>query len=121
MTSYPDMVGGPGRFDTRLMEIAQGKIVCKAGAEGYQGLGLMPGVLKSDAPAIGITLKIADGDARNQARTAVALEVLRQLGVLSAEQLATLSDIGPELKVLNWRNIEVGKGYPTFELKRYKT
>ena len=116
MMSNPDMVGGPGRFDTRLMEVAKGRIVSKGGAEGYQGIGIMPGALGDDSPGLGIALKISDGDARNKVRAAVAMEVLRQLGALSDSELAELSEFGPSIPVTNWRKIIVGKGYPTFSL-----
>lgn len=116
MVSNPEMVGGSGRFDTRLMELCKGRIVSKAGAEGYQGIGLLPGALGNDSPAIGITIKIADGDARSKVRSAVSMEVLRQLGALTEAQQAELSEFGPSIKVLNWRKIEVGKGYPNFTL-----
>lgn len=116
MISYPDMVGGPGRFDTRLMELGKGKIVSKAGAEGYQGIGLLPGALGAGSPALGIAIKISDGDARSKVRSAVAIEVLRQLKVITDQELLELSDKGPSIKVTNWRKIEVGKGYPTFDL-----
>jgi L-asparaginase II len=67
---------------------------------------------------MGIALKIADGDARNKARAAVTLEVLRQLGALSAAELEALSDFGPHFPLLNWRKILVGKAYPVVELSR---
>jgi L-asparaginase II len=118
MMECPDMVGGPGRFDTRLMEICRGRVLSKGGAEGYQGIGLMPGVLGPGSPAMGIALKIADGDARNKVRAAVTLEVLRQLGALSAAELEALSEFGPRLPLLNWRSIVVGQAYPAFELSR---
>jgi L-asparaginase II len=121
MTSHPDMVGGPGRFDTRLMEVGQGRIVAKGGAEGYQAVGLAPGLLGPGSPAVGIALKIADGDARGKARTAVALEVLRQLGALSQGQQDALADMGPEFPIYNWRKIHVGQAYPIFTLKREET
>ena len=117
MTSHADMVGGPGRFDTRLMEVGQGRIVAKGGAEGYQGVGLAAGVLGPGAPAVGIALKIADGDARGKVRTAVMLEVLRQLGALSQDQLESLADMGPGFPIYNWRKILVGQAYPIFTLK----
>ncbi len=117
MTSHPFMVGGPARFDTVLMESMEGRVLAKGGAEGYQGLGLAPGVLGPDSPGVGIAIKIADGDARgNRARPAVALEVLRQLGVLP-EIPAALHSFGPEVTVTNWRGLAVGKGYPVFSLK----
>jgi len=119
MLSSPEMVGGPGRFDTALMQTTHGKIVSKAGAEAYQGLGLMPGALGSGTPALGIVLKISDGDDRKKVRTAVALEVLRQLGALSPAELVALADFGPTYQLYNWRKIMVGQAYPTFQLERY--
>ncbi|MCC7130038.1 MAG: hypothetical protein B6D39_05615 [Anaerolineae bacterium UTCFX2] len=116
MTSNPEMVGGPGRFDTQLMSVAGGKIVSKGGAEAFQGIGLMPGVLGKDAPAVGIALKIADGDSRDKACAAFALEVLRQLGALSEAELAALAEFGPESALKNWRGLVVGHAYPTFRL-----
>lgn len=114
----PDMIDGKGGFDTRLMEVGQGRILSKGGAEGYQGIGLLPGALGPGSPAMGIMLKIADGDARKAARHAVALEVLRQLGALTSDELSELASFGPELPVYNIRRLVVGKGYPTFDLVR---
>ena len=118
MMFNPDMVGGPGRFDTRLMEVGHGRIVSKGGAEGYQGIGIMPGALGSDSPAMGIALKIADGDPTGRARSAVTLETLRQLGVLTEEELALLSEFGPNSPVQNWRKLTVGVARPRFQLER---
>lgn len=116
MMSHPDMVGGPGRFDTRLMQTAQGRLVSKGGAEAFQGIGLMPGALGPGSPAIGIALKIADGDNRQMVQAAVSLEVLRQLRALNEAELAELSNFGPRLPRYNWRKIEVGSAYPVFRL-----
>jgi L-asparaginase II len=116
MMSHPDMVGGPNRFDTRLMQLTRGRIVSKGGAEAFQGLGLMPGALGPGSPAIGIALKIADGDNRQIVHQAVSLEVLRQLNALSQAELAALSDMGPNLPRHNWRMIEVGASYPVFRM-----
>ncbi len=116
MRQHPEMVAGAGKFDTCLMQAAHGKLASKGGAEGYQSIGVMPGVLAPDSPAFGITLKISDGDARGEIRHAVALEVLRLLGVLSKEELETLARFGPEFSLYNWRKIRVGEGRPIFEL-----
>ncbi len=116
MTAYPNMVAGPDRFDTLLMENTKGKIVSKAGAEGYQGIGILPGALGNNSPALGIALKISDGDARGKVRSAISMEVLLQLGILDQYQEDVLRDFGPTLKVFNWRKLEVGKGYPLFDL-----
>jgi len=117
MTAHPDMVGGPDSFDTSLMQAAGGRVLAKAGAEGYQGLALMPGVLGPGSPGVGIALKVSDGDARDRARPALVLELLRQLGILEATRDA-LAGYGPTLPVKNWRKLEVGQARPCFELGR---
>lgn len=117
MMAYPDMVAGPDRFDTAIMQVGRGRILAKGGAEGYQAISLMPGVLGSDSPAVGIALKIADGDRRGTAKPAVVLEILRQIGALSDEELAEIQPYGPQIEVRNWREIIVGEGRPCFTLK----
>jgi len=115
MTAHPDMVGGPDSFDTALMQAAGGSILAKTGAEGFYGLALQPGVLGEGSPGAGIVIKISDGDARDRARPAVVLEVLRQLGV----QLGTqdrLAAYGPSVRQYNWRGLEVGEARPCFTL-----
>jgi L-asparaginase II len=116
MTSNSFMVGGSGRFDTRLMEVTSGQIISKGGAEGYQALGLIPGALGVDSPALGIALKISDGDLRSRARPAISIEILRQLNALTNEQKSELSEFGPSLTLKNWREIEVGFTNPAFQL-----
>lgn len=127
MTTYPVMVGGPTSFDTHLMSTAQGSVVSKGGAEGYQILGILPGAIAPDSPALGIAIKISDGDlkshsravgdARGQVRPAVALETLRQLGALSPQMLASLSEYGPSFPLHNWRKLLVGEARPRFQLE----
>jgi L-asparaginase II len=126
MSSYPEMVSGYGEFDEQLMRAGEGKIVCKRGAEGYQIVGLLPGVLAADAPGVGIAMKISDGDAArmgsdlestNRVRPAVTLEILRQLGALSSTQARALAAFGPEKSITNHRGIVTGKSYPRFKLE----
>lgn len=117
MTAHPVMVSGSGHFDTSLMEITRGHIISKGGAEGYQGMGLIPGALGADSPALGIALKIADGNTKSRARCAVSIEVLRQLGALSEDELDALAEFGPVYPVHNWRKLEVGEARPCFELR----
>lgn len=117
MLANPEMVGGPERFDTLLMQVAGGQILSKGGAEGFQAIGLRAGVLGKGSPAIGIAIKIADGDARGSVCHAVTLEVLRQLGALSAKQLEQLATFGPQRTITNWRGLEVGQGKPIFDLE----
>jgi L-asparaginase II len=116
MMDNPFLVGGPNRFDTDLMEATSGRIVSKEGAEGYQAMGIMPGAMGAGSPALGIAVKIADGDLTNRARPAVALEVLSQLNVLSRAEKHKLANYGPTLFLKNYRNIETGVAKPVFNL-----
>ncbi len=113
MMAHPFLVAGPRRFDTRLMEALPGKVVAKGGAEGYQGMGLPPGV--AGERGVGIALKIADGDVRHRAVPAVALALLEGLGVLTPQAREALKDLGPVFPVFNHRgDIRVGEGRPLF-------
>jgi L-asparaginase II len=128
MIHHPDMVGGPDSFDTHVMEVMEGRVVCKGGAEGYLAMSLMPGALGSGSPALGITLKVSDGDLGSHwraradylghVRPAVALEVLRQLGAISEQEVEQLSAFGPKFPVQNWRKLLVGEGRPVFILNK---
>lgn len=126
MTSYPEMVSGHGEFDEQLMRTGEGKFVCKRGAEGYQIVGILPGMLSPDSPGIGITVKVSDGDASrlgsglesvNRVRPAVVVEILRQLGVLSAKQEDALAAFGPEKSIVNHRGLVTGISRPVFKLQ----
>ena len=70
MARHPEMVGGPRRDVTRLMQLVPGLVV-KDGAEGVQ-VAVLP-----DGRAVAV--KIADGGGR--ARTPVTIAALRALGV----------------------------------------
>lgn len=117
MIAYPFAVAGPERFDTDLMNAAGGRILSKGGAEGFEGIGLRPGALGEGSPALGIALKISDGDARAWACQSVSLETLRQLGAFAPEELAVLAAHGPTRPVTNWRGIQVGRAEPVFDLQ----
>ena len=116
MTSFPIMVAGPGEFDTRLMDVSNGRILSKGGAEGYQAMGLMPGSLGPGSPGLGIAFKVTDGDFQNRARPGIALEILNQMGALSPSELENLAEFGPSLSVKNWQKTQVGQARPVFTL-----
>ncbi|MFT3891843.1 MAG: asparaginase [Anaerolineales bacterium] len=125
MSTFPEMMSGYGEFDDVLMKVGEGQIITKRGAEGYQIVGVLPGVLSPDAPGIGIAVKVADGDASRmndelrfspRVRPAAVIEILRQLGVLSSEQMHALAAFGPEKSIRNHRDIVTGKSYPVFKL-----
>lgn len=116
MMANPDMVAGPEGFDTLLMETGQGKIVCKGGAEGYQGIGILPGAMGSGSPALGIAYKVIDGDQTGRARPVIATTLLHQLGVLNETHLAKLKNFIAR-PIFNSRQLEVGEIRPAFTLK----
>jgi L-asparaginase II len=116
MMAHPDMVGGPGRFDTLLMQTLNGRVVSKGGAEGYEGMGVLLGAIGPGSGALGIALKISDGDGYGRAVSAVSMEVLRQLGIFSPNELETLNPFRPKRAVQNWRGLVVGEMRPVFDL-----
>jgi len=124
MTTHPEMVSAYGEFDEQLMRAGAGNIVCKRGAEGYQIVGLLRGVLSPDSPGVGIALKVSDGDASRtgldlshspRVRPAVMLEILRQLGALSPDQERMLASFGPAKPIKNHRGIVTGQSHPVFK------
>jgi len=124
MTTYPEMISAYGEFDEQLMRAGDGNIVCKRGAEGYQIVGLLRGVLSPDSPGVGIALKVSDGDASRtgldlahstRVRPAVMIEILRQLGVLSLEREQALASFGPVKPIKNHRGIVTGQSRPIFK------
>jgi len=117
MLKHPEVVAGTTRFDTHLMKTAGGKILTKGGAEGYQAVGIMPGVITPQSPAVGICLKIADGDIGRRARNTATVEILKQLGALTQIEANALKDSHTR-PVLNWAKLEVGEIRPNFTLNR---
>jgi L-asparaginase len=71
MTHHPELIAGTGRFDTQLMQLTNGEIVSKAGAEGIQCIGRV-------GEGMGLTIKSNDGSKR--AKYAVAIYLLQQMG-----------------------------------------
>lgn len=102
MVSHPDLIGGTERLDTMLMQAAPGKIFSKVGADGVWLCGVLPD--ERYPTGLAIALKIEDGDDK-RARPVVAVEILRQLGILPADALA---DVSP-MPVKNRRGDLVGK------------
>ena len=108
MMAHPEMVAGPGKFDTDLMLAVKRKVFCKGGAEGYQIIGVMPDAIHRGSPGLGIAIKISDGDPHGRARTSVSLTLLSELGVLNKDELDRLADYGNK-PVKNWRKLDVGE------------
>jgi L-asparaginase II len=107
MTRHPELVAGTERFCTALMQAGRGDVVGKVGTEGVYCVGLRE-------KGWGICVKVDDGNARAAYPTVV--ETLRQLGVLSPDQLVELSTfLHPELRT--HQGTLVGHIRPVFTLR----
>jgi L-asparaginase II len=102
MMQYPELIGGSERLDTKLMQAAPGRVISKVGADGIWLCGVLP--CDRWPAGLGIALKVADGD-DFRARPVVAIEILRQLGILSPDDL---SDLAPAA-IKNRRGDVVGQ------------
>jgi L-asparaginase II len=108
MVANPVMVGGAGRFCTALISATKGRIVGKEGADGVYCLGVR-------GMGIGFALKIEDGNRR--AIGPVVVEALKQMGLVSEEELSALREHG-EPQVLNNRGEPVGYVETAFDLRK---
>lgn len=83
MTHHPQLISGPEGFDTQLMQLTEGTLVSKAGAEGIQCIGKI-------GDGMGIAIKVVDGDKR--AKYATAVYLLKQLGWITPDVSEALSE-----------------------------
>ncbi|MGI8669742.1 MAG: asparaginase [Aridibacter sp.] len=109
---YPEMIGGSDRLDTQIMQALEGKIICKVGAEGVWSAGVLP--CEKWGKGLGIAFKIEDGD-DDRARPVVAIELLRQLGIMTDEAEETLKELSPMI-LKNRMDLEVGEVVADFEI-----
>jgi L-asparaginase len=96
MTHYPTMVGGEDAFDTELMNLTDGVLVSKSGAEGIQCVG-------NTGQGMGLAIKVKDGAKR--AKYAAAVNILRQMGWITPTVAETLAD--KFLKITEYKRLEV--------------
>jgi len=103
---HPRHIAGDGRLETAIMEARPDRIFAKTGAEGGFALALA-------REGLGVALKIEDGASR--ALGPAILEVLQQLGLLSAEAQKSLA---PQWRpvLYNHRKQEVGLLRPVLTL-----
>jgi L-asparaginase II len=96
----PFMVGGSGRFDTRVMSLLGERVFCKVGAEGVHCAAL-PGL------GLGVAIKMDDGNNARACELVMAAVIARLLPMDDAEQtaIAALADVA----LVNWNGIEVGR------------
>jgi L-asparaginase II len=110
------MGAGPHRLDTALMEVMQGKVICKGGAEGYQMIGILPGALHPHSRGIGIAFKFSDGDPTRRATHCLTTALMKAFGFekeMGSEVFREFSD--PILR--NWRGLEIGEIRPVRKIR----
>lgn len=102
MASRPFLVGGTDRFDTVLMEAAEGRILSKVGAEGVHSLAV-------PERGIGLAVKVEDGASR--AQHPAVLRLLQLLDVLPDPLPAPLVSF-LHTPIINTRGEPVGEIRP---------
>jgi L-asparaginase II len=107
LAAAPDMLAGPGRFTTRLIQVTAGRVLGKEGAEGFYAVAVR------GPAALGVAVKVADGASR--CRDGVVIDVLRQLGALSAAEVEQLEEFH-RVPVRNHVGTVVGEVVPDVEL-----
>ena len=110
VAAEPYMVGGAGRFDTRVMERLGERVFCKVGAEGMHCAAL-------PELGLGVAVKVDDGNNARACEVAMAalIETLLPLTDADAAYLHGFSD----LRLSNWNGIEVGRLQATSTLRKH--
>jgi len=108
MMAYPEIVAGPGAFDSVLMSLMRAKAAVKGGAEGYQMISLMPGACGKGSPGIGVAFKFSDGDPNRRASYALMVGLLKALGFETEIASETFRNFNTPL-LKNWAGLEIGE------------
>jgi L-asparaginase II len=113
MVAHPEMVAARhGRLDTDLMKAANGTLIAKGGAE---GLHCSARLASAGGGAIGVAVRLLDGDPSQRARNPATVEALRQAGLLDEDALSKLEMYWME-EVRNRPGDVVGVIRPAFTL-----
>lgn len=109
---HPELIGGSTQLDTQIMQALKGRVICKVGAGGVWSAGILP--CEKWEKGLAIALKIEDGN-NGLSRSAIAVELLRQLNVMDENTEKILGKFSPRI-LRNWKDIEVGKIVTDFKL-----
>jgi len=96
----PFMVGGTGRFDTRVMERFGERVFCKVGAEGVHCAAL-------PELGLGIAIKMDDGNNSRACEVVLAALLQRLLPLADTDDVFLRGLADQTLR--NWNGIEVGR------------
>jgi len=122
MLEHPYMVAGRGRICTEIMSLPGKRWVAKSGAEGVYSVGILPEAVAASpllqqvgaVGGIGITVKVEDG--HTDTRHLMIVEIMRQLGLLTSDDLAALAKYRPA-PITNWAGKVVGEKRIAFTLQ----
>jgi L-asparaginase II len=103
MATAPEMISAPRAFNSDLLDVGNGHLVAKGGAEGLMCVGIV------DPRGLGLAVKAADGSFR--ALPAVTIKALYDLGALSDAQMAALQQHAHP-QVTNCHGVVVGEIIP---------
>lgn len=123
MMRHPYLIGGRKRICTELMSLEGGRFIAKSGAEGVYSVGILPEAAAASpvlrkagaVGGVGITVKVEDGN--SDARHLMVVEILRQLGLLTEQDLSALVRYRPG-PIHNWAGTEVGQRRAPFVLEK---
>ena len=117
MIAHPELVAGERRqLDTALIRSAPPNLLAKGGAEGVQAVALRAGGHARGDGALGMAIKIEDGDGARRARSTATIAALRQLGVLDDESVAGRLAEFASPPVVDPRGDRTGEVRPAFRL-----
>jgi len=108
MTTHPFLIGGTDRFDTRLMEVTNGRLLAKGGAAGAH-------CTADRRSGLGLAIKLDSGDGTWAAVAVMA--ALERLGWLEDAEREALSQFArPSLR--NHQGVVVGSVRPVLRARR---
>ncbi len=112
VAAAPFMVGGSGRFDTRVMQRLGERVCCKVGAEGVYCAAL-PGA--AAGRGLGVAIKIDDGNNARAVEVAMAAVILGFVA-LDEDETGFMQALA-RVPLRNWNGIEVGALEPADALR----
>jgi L-asparaginase II len=123
MQEHPYNVAGRGRICTELMNLPGKRLVAKSGAEGVYCVGFLPEaasasqVLRAAGAVGGVGIAVKAEDGHKDVRHLMLVEIMRQLGLLTASDLTALAQYR-SISIKNWAGTPVGEMRPVVQLER---
>ena len=102
MSSFPEMVGGTGHFDSLFIESLNKRGVTKVGGESIRGISLKT----EEHGPIGIAIKVLDGNFR--ALPVATMKLLEHMQLLNEHELNKLDKFRTKI-LTNHNGIETGR------------